>query len=414
MKYLLKNGAVWTKRNRIIKDLYIDGDRIVGGFSTNEADRIIDLTGLEIFPGFVDLHCHLREPGFSKKETVESGTKAAAKGGFTTVVAMPNTSPVLDNPWEMESSLKYLEDKATVRVLPVAPLTKGRQCKELADLGSLRSLGVRFASDDGNDIQDAFLMRSALSYASDHEMTVLSHSEVESLAQGFIHEGYLTTEYGIKGISSSSESIAVARNLLLAKEVDARIHFCHLSTKESVSLIKLGKEMGIKVSAEVTPHHLYFSDLDVIPFETVYKVNPPLRETEDRKTLKAALLSGVIDVVATDHAPHTKEEKAKTLSEAPFGISSIEIAASIVNTCFLDTHLLYEALCYKPYQILGEKNDLEPGDLADVAVFDPNRKYTVSADNWVSKGTNSPYFGKTLQGEVCLTIRGGKIVYEKK
>lgn len=412
MKYLLKSGTVWSQGKKTERDIYIDGDRIAEPFSENEADLLIDLSGQEVFPGFVDLHCHLREPGYSNKETVATGTIAAAKGGFTTVVAMPNTSPVLDTPWEMENYLKYLEEKAVIRVLPVAPLTKGREGKALADLGSLKSLGVKFASDDGSDVQDAFLMRSALAYAADHDMTVLSHAEIESLAQGSVHEGYLTRDYGIRGISSTSESVAVARNLLLAKEVGARIHFCHLSTKESVSLVKLGKEMGVQVTAEVTPHHLYFTDLDVVPFDTAYKVNPPIREPEDRDALKKALLDGTIDAVATDHAPHTEDEKARPLDEAPFGISSIEVAASIVYTCFQDTTVLYEKLCKKPYEIIGEKNELEVGDPSDLTVFNPRANFVVSADSWASKGKNSPYFGRALKGRVTLTIQGGRIVYE--
>lgn len=413
MKYLLKNGRVWSKGKGIKRDLYIEGDKIVTGFAESEADRIIDAQGLEIFPGFVDLHCHLREPGFSVKETVQTGTKAAAKGGFTTVLAMPNTKPVLDSVWEMENFLRYLEDQAIIRVLPVAPLTKGRLGQQIADLASLGTLGIKFASDDGNDLQSAALMKNVLAYASDHNYTVLSHAEESSLSKGYFHAGYLMRDYGIPGIPSSSEAVAVARNMLLAKEVGARIHFCHLSARESVYLIRLGKELGINLTAEVTPHHLFYADSDVIPFDTTYKVNPPLREIEDRNCLREALKSGLIDVVATDHAPHTHKEKEESISEAPFGISSIEIAASIVHTIYLDPKIIYARFCEGPYRILGEENDLCENQKADVTVFDSQWKIVVNQENWVSLGKNNPYFGHNLQGKVLLTIKGGQIVYEQ-
>lgn len=398
----------------MVKDLYIADGKIVEGFNEGEADKVIDVSNKAIFPGFVDLHTHLREPGFSKKETVKTGTLAAAKGGFTTVLAMPNTNPVLDSPWEMEAFLKYLEDHAVIRVLPVAPLTRGRLGKEIADLGSLASIGIRFASDDGDDIQSTSLMRNVLAYASDHNYTVLSHAEEKSLATGYYHYGYLTRDKGIPGIPSSSESVNVARNMLLAGETGAKIHFCHLSAKESVALIKLGKELGINVTAEVTPHHLYFADKDIIPFNTMYKVNPPIREIKDRDILRETLKSGLIDVIATDHAPHTQKEKEQRISEAPFGISSIEIAASIVNTIFNDLQIIYERMCRMPYKILGEENSLSVGQIADLVVFDPEKEFEVTAENWVSKGKNNPYFGKTLKGCVVLTIKGGKIVYEER
>lgn len=413
MKYLLKNGSVWSLDRCTKRDIFIDGDVIVDGFREDEADKIVDLEGLDVFPGFIDLHTHLREPGYSGKESVETGTKAAAKGGFTTVLAMPNTHPVLDSIWEMENFLKYLADKAVIRVLPVAPLTKSRLGKELADLGSLRNLGIRFASDDGNDIQSASLMRSALMYASDHGYTILSHAEEESLAKGNYHEGYLTRDYGIEGIPSSSEVINVARNLFLAHEVGAKIHFCHLSAKESVYLIKLGKELGVDVTAEVTPHHIYYYDGNIPPFNTVFKVNPPIRELEDRDCLREALQSGLIDALATDHAPHTEKEKAQNLNDAPFGISSIEVAVSVFYTVFKDRKLIYERLSKGPQKIIGETNELRVGDRADIAVFNPNLKTIVSSDNWISKGKNSPYFGETLEGQVTLTMQGGRIVHEQ-
>ena len=413
LKYLLKGGRVWSEGVGEVRDLCLEDGKVVAGFTESAADRVIDVSGKEIFPGFIDLHCHLREPGFSSKETVKTGTLAAAKGGFTTVLSMPNTQPVLDNTWEMENYLRYLEDNTVVRVLPVAPLTKGRAGKELADLGSLAKLGIKFASDDGNDIANVALMRSALAYATDHGYTVLSHAEELALADGYLHAGYLTRDQGIPGISSSSESIAVARNLLLAGEVGAKIHLCHLSAKESVALLKLAKELGIQASAEVTPHHLYFADTEIQAFDTSYKVNPPIREEEDRLALREALKTGLIGAIATDHAPHTEKEKGQSLAAAPFGISSIEIAASVVNTIFADPALIYQRLSKGPSQIIGESHELKPGELADVVVFDPEVSFTVNKEKWVSKGKNSPYFTKQLKGRVVLTFRGGQIVYEQ-
>ncbi len=391
----------------------------------------IDATGLIVCPGFIDLHCHLREPGFEDKETIATGTKAAAKGGFTTVCCMPNTNPPLDNQATVDYVKKTAKANGIIRLLPIGCITKGRQGKELAEMSELANLGVIGFSDDGEPVSSSRIMTIAMDYSRALGLPIIDHCEDKELsAGGLMHDGWVSARLGLKGIPNAAEEIIVARDIALAQLTGARLHIAHVSTRGSVELIRRAKEKGIKVTAEVTPHHLTLTEERVmgkeigmseqLAYDTNAKVNPPLRSKEDVAALIEGLNNGTIDIIATDHAPHTLVDKMCEFGLAAFGISALETAFGCLMTLVrrgeLDLMTLISKLSCEPAKIIGSKHGeigtLKPGCCADITIIDPSKEWTVDSKNFISKGKNTPFDGYRFTGKVMITISAGKIVYQ--
>jgi len=410
-----------------VGDLLIAEGKIVqiGGTAILSKAQNLDAKGLVVCPGFIDLHCHLREPGFEDKETIATGTKAAAIGGFATVCCMANTEPPLDAP----AAINWLKQKASrdslVAVLPIGCITKGRKGEELNDMAGLAEAGVVAFSDDGNPVASSQIMRRAMEYSRDLGLPVIDHCEDKTLSDdGIINEGRVSTKLGLKGIPAAAEEVMVARDQLLAKLTKARLHIAHASTKGSVELIRRAKEEGISVTAEVTPHHLTLTEERIKgktsnePFDTNAKVNPPLRTKEDIEALIEGLKEGVIDAIATDHAPHTLADKTCGPELAAFGISGFETAfgclMSLVHQGEISIAQLISKLTCEPAKVIGRNGELgtlKAGAPANITILDPDREWIVDSRNFASKGKNTPYDGYKFKGKVMATISGGKLVY---
>jgi len=385
----------------------------------------LDARGLVVCPGFVDLHCHLREPGFEDKETIATGTKAAAIGGFTTVCCMANTKPPLDTPAAVDWIKQKASRDSSVAVLPIGCITKERKGEELTDMTGLAEAGVVAFSDDGDPVANSQFMRHAMEYSRDLGLPVIDHCEDKTLSDiGIINEGQMSAKCGLQGIPAAAEEIMVARDLILAKLTKARLHIAHASTKGSVELIRRAKEKGISVTAEVTPHHLTLTEERIIgkdsnePFDTNAKVNPPLRTKEDVQALIKGLKDGVIDAIATDHAPHTLGDKNCRLELAAFGISGFETALgclmALVQEGKIDLTMLLSKLTCEPAKVIGRSGEL--GTLktdapANITILDPDQEWIVDSRNFASKGKNTPYDGYKFKGKVMATIAQGKLVY---
>jgi dihydroorotase len=381
---------------------------------------VLNARGLIVCPGFIDLHCHLRQPGFEEKETIATGTKAAARGGFTTICCMPNTSPPLDNQTVVEFVKSKAAAEGVVRVLPIGCISKGRKGEELAEMGELASAGVIAFSDDGEPVLSSYLMRQALDYSRTFDLPVIDHCEDKALTEGGqMNEGVISTRLGLRGIPSAAEEIMVARDLALAELTGGRLHIAHVTTESSVELIRRAKEKGIKVSAEVTPHHLTLTEERVIGYDTNAKVNPPLRTKQDIKALIQGLKDNTIDIIATDHAPHTEADKLGEFDLAPFGISGFETALGSLMSLVHGGELSLITLIAKltdAARIIGNKygklGTLAIGAPADVTIFDPNLEWVVDIKDFASKGKNTPLAGERLKGKVMATIYRGKLVYK--
>jgi dihydroorotase len=382
---------------------------------------VLPAQGLVVCPGFIDLHCHLRQPGFEEKETIATGTKAAARGGFTTICCMPNTSPPLDNQTVVEYIKSKSASEGVVRVLPIGCISKGRKGEELAEMGELASAGVIAFSDDGEPALNSHLMRQALDYSRAFDLPIIDHCEDKALSEGGqMNEGIISTRLGLRGIPDAAEEIMVARDLALAKLTGGRLHIAHVTTEGSVELIRRAKEKGIKVTAEVTPHHLTLTEERVIGYDTNAKVNPPLRTKRDIKALIQGLNDNTIDIIATDHAPHTEADKLCEFDLAPFGISGLETALgslmSLVHDREISLVTLIAKLTYEPARIIGNKygklGTLAIGAPADVTLFDPTLEWVVDTKAFASKGRNTPLAGERLKGKVMATIFQGKLVYK--
>jgi len=382
---------------------------------------VLSARGLIICPGFIDFHCHLREPGFEEKETIATGTHAAARGGFTTVCCMPNTSPPLDNRVTIESVKSKAATEGVVRVLPIGCISKGRKGKELAPMGELASAGVVGFSDDGDPVLNSPLMRQALDYSCALGLPIIDHCEDITLTSGgLVNEGKISARLGLQGMPAAAEENMIIRDLALAKMTGGWLHIAHVSTVGSVGLIRRAKEQGIRVTAEVTPHHLTLTEERLIGYDTNAKVNPPLRTEKDVQALIQGLKVNVIDIIATDHAPHTEADKRCQFALAAFGISGLETALgslmSLVHDGQLTLPTLISKLTGEPARIIGDKygqmGTLAIGAAADVTIFDPDRSWVVNTDMFASKGRNTPLAGSTLKGKVMLTIARGKIVYK--
>jgi dihydroorotase len=382
--------------------------------------EVLEAKGLVVCPGFIDLHSHLRQPGYEEKETIASGSHAASKGGFTTICCMPNTNPPLDNRTAIEYIKATAATEAVIRVLPIGCITKGRQGKELTEMGELAEAGVIAFSDDGEPALNSYIMRQALDYSRAFELPVTDHCEDTTLTEGGqMNEGTLSAKLGLRGIPNAAEDIIVARDLALAELTGGWIHIAHTTTAGAVELIRRAKEKGIKVTAEATPHHLTLTEERVIGYNTNAKVNPPLRTEKDIEALIEGLNDNTIDIIATDHAPHTEGDKLCEFALAPFGISGLETALGslmkLVHKKKLSLVTLIAKLTSEPSKILGDRHGqlgtLAIGVPADVTIFDPDLEWVVDTKEFASKGRNTPLEGETLKGRVIATVYGGKIVY---
>ncbi len=422
---LLKNARIFNlagdleKKDILIEDGVIT--RIEEVIGQDTVENVRDVEGKIVTPGFVDLHVHLREPGGEKKETIETGTLAAARGGYTTVAAMPNTRPVPDTKEQVLWLQNRIKETAKVRVLPYASITVRELGEELTDFKSLKEAGAFAFTDDGVGVQTAGMMLDAMKKAAELDMAIVAHCEDNSLInKGAVHEGEFSKKHGINGIPSVCESVQIARDVLLAEAAGCHYHVCHISTKESVRVVRDAKRAGIKVTAEVTPHHLLLCDEDIPGLDTNYKMNPPLRGREDRDALIEGLLDGTIDFIATDHAPHTEEEKAWKMTEAPFGIVGLETAFPLLYTHFIQSgkmalKQLIDYLTIKPCKTFNlPYGKIEVGSIADLAVLDVEKEEEIDSTTFLSKGKNTPFNGWNCKGWNVLTIANGKIVWEKE
>jgi dihydroorotase len=420
---IIKKGNLYTYNGVESFDILIRDGKIASIEKEIVAvnEEIIDATGLLLTPGFIDLHVHLREPGGEKKETIETGTKAAAKGGFTTIAAMPNTRPVPDNPEMLDWLRKRIEETASVRVLPYASITKREFGQELTNFKELKQAGAFAFTDDGVGVQTASMMLEAMKNAAELNMTIVAHCEENSLInKGCVHEGSFSKTNSLRGIPSVCESVHIARDVLLAEATGCHYHVCHISTKESVRVVRDAKRAGIKVTAEVTPHHLLLSEDDIPSLDANFKMNPPLRGEDDRKALIEGLLDGTIDFIATDHAPHTLEEKAEGMELAPFGIVGLETAFPLLYTNLVKKEIitlrqLIDLLTIKPAEAFKLPfGKLEVGSVADLVLVDLEKTKSINPNEFLSKGKNTPFTGWDCQGWPVLTMVEGNIVWKRE
>ncbi|BDC58490.1 dihydroorotase [Bacillus altitudinis] len=423
MSYLIKNGFILTSTGeRVQQDIRVEGKVIqaMGHLEREDGEEVIDAAGLFVSPGLIDLHVHLREPGGEKKETIETGSKAAARGGYTTIAAMPNTRPVPDTKEQMEWLMNRIKETSSVRVLPYASITTRQIGEEMTDFAALKEAGAFAFTDDGVGIQTAGMMYEAMKKAASLDQAIVAHCEDNSLIYGgCVHEGDFSKANGLNGIPSICESVHIARDVLLAEAANCHYHVCHISTKESVRVVRDAKKAGIRVTAEVSPHHLLLCDADIPGLDTNYKMNPPLRGAEDREALIEGLLDGTIDFIATDHAPHTEEEKNETMQRAPFGIVGLETAFPLLYTRFVKTgewtlKELVDYMTIKPAEAFAlPYGKLEEGQIADITLIDLNKEMAIDKKSFLSKGQNTPFDKLTVSGWPVMTLASGEVVYEE-
>lgn len=425
MNLLIKNGRVIdpaTGKDETL-DILINKGKIAAIEPRIEAkgQKIIDASMLVVAPGFIDMHTHLREPGQEYKETISSGARAAARGGFTSIACMPNTVPVNDNRGVTEYIISEAKKKAVVNVFPIAAVSKNQKGEELTDMADLVEAGAVAFSDDGFPVKTSQIMRRALEYSKLLKTLIIDHCEDKSLTQdGVMHEGYYSYLFGLKGIPASSEEIIVARDLILAEKAEARLHIAHLSVKGAVDFIREAKKKKVKVTTEVTPHHLLLTDSALESYDTNLKVNPPLRSKEDVEALIGAIKEGIVDVLATDHAPHILDEKNVEFDEAPFGINGLETAVSLlldklVNKNIISLPKFIEMISTAPAAILGLKNKgkIEVGADADLTILNLRKEIVVDVAKFKSKSRNNPFHGWKLKGAPVMTMVSGKIIYSE-
>ncbi|NPV91428.1 MAG: dihydroorotase [Firmicutes bacterium] len=427
MRLLIKGGTVIDPANKINQaaDVLVEDGKIKavlpGGAGAPADVEVLDASGRLVVPGLIDLHVHLREPGFERKEDIASGTRAAAMGGFTSVACMPNTNPVADT----RSVIEYIRTRAlktgVINVFPIGAITRSSEGRELVEMGDLRDGGAVAFSDDGRPVSSAQMMRLAMEYSKIVNLPIISHCEDLTLSEdGLINEGYWSMLLGLRGIPAAAEEVMVARDLILAEMTGCRLHLAHISTEGSVRLIEAAKGRGLAVTAEVTPHHLTLTDAVNANYSTNNKVNPPLRSEEDRLSLIRALRDGVIDIIATDHAPHTREEKDCEYDLAFFGITGLETALPLVWTELVEKQALtpeqlIAAMTVKPAGVIGiDRGNLTVGADADITIIDPGLELTVNAEEFVSKGRNTPFGGMKLRGWPVATLVGGRLVMRER
>jgi dihydroorotase len=423
MSLLIKNGVILAENGELVRcDILTKDNKIVKMSESiqDQVDEVIDAKGQLVTAGFVDLHVHLREPGGDHKETIETGTKSAAAGGFTTVAAMPNTRPVPDTKEQMEWLQKRIQETAHVRVLPYASITIRELGQELTDFAALTKAGAFAFTDDGVGIQSAAMMLTAMKEAAQINKAIVAHCEENTLInKGAVHEGIFSKENDLNGIPSVCESVHIARDVLLAEAAGAHYHVCHVSTKESVRVIRDAKKAGIKVTAEVTPHHLLLCEDDIPSLDSNYKMNPPLRGADDKAALIEGLLDGTIDFIATDHAPHSADEKAQGMQLAPFGIVGFETAFPLLYSHFVQKgkatlKQLVDWLTVKPANTFNLPfGKLAAGELADITIIDIETEKEIDPSQFLSKGKNTPFGGWKAKGFATHTIVDGKLVWKK-
>ncbi len=423
MKLLIKNGTVIdpaSDRNGRF-DLLVEDERIVkvAPEITDSADRVIDAQGLDVVPGFIDLHVHLREPGFEYKETIKTGSMAAARGGFTAICPMPNTKPVIDSPEMVKWLLDKAKEDAVVHILPVGAVTVGQAGKEMTDIAGMAAAGAYAISEDGKSVMDSKLYKEAMIEAKKAGLVVLAHCEDKQLVgKGALNAGPVAEKLGVCGIGNDVEDVITARDILLSKSTGCQLHLCHCSTEDSVKMVRAAKADGVKVSAEVCPHHFTLTQDDILSDDANYKMNPPLRSKADKEALIEGLCENVMEAISTDHAPHHVDEKAKGIADAPFGIVGSETAyclsmTELVHSGRMSKVDLVRHMSTQPARIIGiDRGSLAEGKIADITIVNPDEAYQIDASKFVSKGKNTPFDGYPVKGRVMMTIVAGKIVYD--
>ena len=425
MKTLIQNGYVLdpeSKREGRL-DVLIEDDRIVKVAEqiTDVADKVLDATSCYVMPGFIDLHVHLRDPGLEYKETLETGGKAGARGGVTTLCAMPNTKPVVDNGEKVADVHSRAKTDSPVNVIQIGAITIGQQGQELADIEGMAKAGCHAISEDGKSVMNASLYRKAMKIAKENGISIFAHCEDITMVEGGVmHADEKAQALGLKGITNAVEDVIVARDILLAKETGVRLHLCHCSTEDSVKLVEAAKKEGLPVTAEVCPHHFVMTTDDITEDDGNFKMNPPLRGKRDVEALKAGLKVDIMDVIATDHAPHAAEEKNCSMTKAAFGIVGLETMATLTYTELVEPGILTpmqmaEKTSYNPAKILGldDKGAIAEGKIADIVVFDTNVEYTIDKNTFFSKGKNTPFHGRKVKGDIRYTLVNGNVVYER-
>lgn len=419
-KLLIKGGTAVFADKCEVCDILVDGKKIVKIAKNVEEKgaKVIDAKGLHVFPGLIDLHVHLREPGFEYKEDIASGSAAAVRGGFSQVCCMPNTDPVCDNAAVVGYIVARGREVNLCKVRPIGAITKGEKGEQLAEIGKMKEAGAVAISDDGRPVANARIMRLAMEYASDFGLICLSHCEDKDLVDGgVVNEGYNSTLAGLKGIPRAAEEIMLAREIILAETLGKRAHICHVSTKGGVQLLREAKKRGVAITAETCPHYFTLTDDVIMSFDANTKVNPPIREAEDVEAIKEGLKDGTLDCIVTDHAPHHKDEKNVEYNLAAFGISGIETSFSLsytylVKAGVLTLEQLADRMSTAPARILGlEGGALAEGAVADIMLADLNAKYVIDSKEFVSKGKNTPFNGTEVYGKVCCTIVDGDVKY---
>ena len=427
LRVWIKNGHLLDPANHRdeICDLYIEDGKVafIGSLLSDTQEKedcaVIDAKGKYVMPGFLDLHVHLREPGFEYKETIRTGTAAAAKGGFTAVCPMPNTSPATDSPEMIRKIREIAERDSRIHVYPVGAVTRGQQGKEMTDIAGMAAAGAKAISEDGKSVMDAGLYRDAMREAAKAGIPVLAHCEDKNMVgSGAMNAGKKAEELGMPGITNGVEDVIVARDILLAKETGARLHLCHCSTADSVRMVEQAKKDGLHVSGEVCPHHFSLTEDDIPGDDANYKMNPPLRTSTDVEKLREGLSKGIMEAISTDHAPHGEEEKKASIAKAPFGIVGSETAyalavTNLVKKGYLTPMQLVERMSTAPCRILGVPGgSLAVGMPADITIADMDSEYEIDRDTFVSKGKNTPFHGMRVTGRVFYTLVGGEIVYQ--
>lgn len=421
MKLCIKGGLLINPRTQTeeMTDIWVEDGKIIaiGTDQDDSADEIIDAEGKWVVPGLIDLHVHLREPGFEHKETIASGCEAAARGGITTMCCMPNTNPIIDNECVVEYIHSMTAKANGVNVLPVGAITKGQQGESLANIGKMAEHGICAISEDGRTVMDAALMKKAMSYVKPFGLPIFSHTEDHTLAGGSMNAGENAQLFGIKGVGREAEEVIVSRDIIIARYTGCKLHLSHISTKGSLELIEMGKKWGVNLTAETAPHYFILDDSILGDYDSNKKMNPPLRTQEDVEAMKIALKNGVIDVIATDHAPHHYDEKNVEFDKAPFGIVGLETSFALSYTYLVKTGVLtplelIEKMSTKPAEIIGlDKGTIEVGKVADIAIIDVDKNYVIDPETFVSKGKNTPFGGMEVYGEVAYTLVNGKVIY---
>lgn len=425
MRVLIKNGHVLDPATGVdgICDVLTEDQRIIGvkEHIEEQADRVIDAKGCYVMPGFIDLHVHLRDPGLEYKETLETGGKAAAHGGVTTVCAMPNTKPVIDTKERVEDVHTRAKEDSPVHVIQLGAVTVGQAGEELADIEGMAEAGCHAISEDGKSVMNASLYREGMRRAAASGIAVFAHCEDIHMVEGGVMNADQKAEaLGLKGITNAVEDVIVARDILLAKETGVQLHLCHCSTADSVRMVAEAKKDGLPVTAEVCPHHFIMTTDDITEDDGNFKMNPPLRSKADVEALREGLKNNIMDVIATDHAPHAEQEKDSSMKDAAFGIVGLETSAALTYTELVETGVLTpmqmaEKMSYNPAKILGlseEKGSISEGKIADIVIFDPSKEYEIDKHTFFSKGKNTPFHGRKVKGEVRCTIVDGVPVYE--